>query len=260
MDESNNYHPIACEACRNKKSKCDRDLPVCSQCASSGASCRYPPTNKRGIPSGYIALVEQRLVESEIVIFELLSTLYSCNPTIQQHRLSFDERRGIGEWSKQQSKSKKVEEWTNFPLGTDEQRQAWWLKKQESIGRYEGSDAGNFDSPATNPLLGVLPDASPMSAGFEETQQQQQQQQQSMSTPLPPAPTIPETTTILQHPWTSRMDSQSGSDVDKSFQSSSMSGPPMMDEDPQCATIDSSGNHASPETRHATSDRWRKYF
>ncbi|OAG11132.1 uncharacterized protein CC84DRAFT_1223859 [Paraphaeosphaeria sporulosa] len=236
--------------------------PVCSQCASSGASCRYPPTNKRGIPSGYIALVEQRLLESEIVIFELLSTLYNYNPTVRQHRLSFDERHSLGEWSKQQSKAKKVEEWTNFPLGTDEQRQAWWLKKQDSIGRCEGSDAGNVDSPATNAFLGVLPDASPISAGFEETQQQQQQQQQqkSMDTPLPLASTVSETTTVLQHPWTSQMDSQSGSDADNSFRSSSMSGPPMMDERPQYATVNNSVNHASPEARHSTSDRWRKYF
>ncbi|KAF2444464.1 hypothetical protein P171DRAFT_432493 [Karstenula rhodostoma CBS 690.94] len=250
MDESNNYHPIACEACRNKKSKCDRDLPVCSQCASSGVTCRYPPTNKRGIPSGYIALVEQRLLESEIVIFELLSTLYNYNPSIRQHQLSYYERRSLEEFSRTQSKSKKVDEWTNFPLLTDEQRRAWWLKKQESIGRHEGSDAAQSGSPAVVPMVGVLPDASPMSTGFEET----------LGTPLPLAPTVSETTTVLQHPWTSRIDSQSGSDAESSFRGSSMSGPPMADEEAQYSAIINSVDNASPEARHSTSDRWRKYF
>jgi hypothetical protein len=30
-----------------KRSQCDRELPVCSQCISAGTSCRYPPINKR---------------------------------------------------------------------------------------------------------------------------------------------------------------------------------------------------------------------
>lgn len=55
--------------------------------------------NDRGTLSGYIALVVQWLLESELVIIELLSTMYNCNPTIRQHRLSDDERRSLGDLS-----------------------------------------------------------------------------------------------------------------------------------------------------------------
>jgi hypothetical protein len=204
----------------------------------------------RGIPSGYIALVEQRLLESEIVIFELLTTLYNCNYPGRQHRMSHDERRSLSEWSKTQSKSKKVDEWTSFPLGTDEQRQAWWMKKQEAIGRCDGADAAQNNSPGVMHMVGMMPDASPMSTGFEEIQQ-------GVGTLNP---TSSETTTVLQNAWTSRLDSQSGSEADNSFQGSRIAGPLMVEEEPLYSQIPGSVNHASPEARNSASDRWRKYF
>ncbi|KAB8207317.1 hypothetical protein BDV34DRAFT_192070 [Aspergillus parasiticus] len=46
-------HPqnsISCEPCRQKKCKCDRLLPICTQCAttpSSQSKCIYPESGKR---------------------------------------------------------------------------------------------------------------------------------------------------------------------------------------------------------------------
>jgi hypothetical protein len=205
----------------------------------------------RGIPSGYIALVEQRLLESEIVIFELLSTLYNCNCSGRQHRLSHDERRRFSECSKTQSKSKKADEWTSFPLDTDEQRQAWWMKKHEAIGSCNGTDASQSNSPGMVPMVGMMPDASPMSTGIEEIQQ-------GLGTPFPFNPTLSETTTVSQNAWISRLDSQS--EAENSFQSSRTTGVLMVEEEPIYPRMADSVNHTSPETRNSKSDRWRKYF
>ncbi|KAB8221171.1 hypothetical protein BDV33DRAFT_170838 [Aspergillus novoparasiticus] len=43
-------NPISCEPCRQKKCKCDRLLPICTQCAttpSSQSRCIYPESGKR---------------------------------------------------------------------------------------------------------------------------------------------------------------------------------------------------------------------
>lgn len=39
------YHrrvPRACESCRQRKSKCSGDTPVCRQCGELGMACQYP--------------------------------------------------------------------------------------------------------------------------------------------------------------------------------------------------------------------------
>ncbi|EMD64905.1 hypothetical protein COCSADRAFT_315933 [Bipolaris sorokiniana ND90Pr] len=137
MDEtsSSTFHPIACESCRNKKSKCDRELPICSQCSSSDTLCRYPPINKRGIPSGYISFIEQRLLETEIVVLELLSAIYESRVPIEPQRLPERDRRLLSEYGQKQAKTHKIEEWRNLPLTTEEQRRTWWLKKSERIAK-----------------------------------------------------------------------------------------------------------------------------
>ncbi|KAF2186002.1 hypothetical protein K469DRAFT_707188 [Zopfia rhizophila CBS 207.26] len=131
--EQPELHPIACESCRNKKSKCDRELPVCSQCNASGSTCRYPQIHKRGIPSGYISFIEQRLLETELVVFELLTAIYQSHTPIDQFRSHESARQAVADFSGKQSKSAKVEEWKYFPLASDEQRQRWWQNRQEII-------------------------------------------------------------------------------------------------------------------------------
>ncbi|KAH7349183.1 hypothetical protein BKA66DRAFT_293442 [Pyrenochaeta sp. MPI-SDFR-AT-0127] len=244
MEDSSTYHPIACECCRNKKSRCDRELPTCSQCTSSGTACRYPPINKRGIPSGYISIIEQRLLETELVVLELLSTIYNSNIPIDSRRISKQSCVSLANFSQKQSKSAKLEEWKNLPLSTDEQRHSWWAKKQELMAAEAREDAEgpSHHSPTqTN----AWPETSPMSAQYEErrsnvvypppldTAQQQLQtpvaiwQSPLVTPPMPGIPTIPE------------------------VNESSTTHPP--------ATIAVSAEDAR-DPYLSTAERWRKYF
>jgi len=119
-------NPIACELCRTKKCKCDRKLPQCSQCVLQGATCRFPQSNKRGIPTGYIFRLEQRLVETEIALFQTLSALHSFQTQTLVEDLNPEVSEVFTEHSIEQSKAAKDEEWENLPLETEEQRQQWW--------------------------------------------------------------------------------------------------------------------------------------
>ncbi|KAF9249633.1 transcriptional regulator family: Fungal Specific TF [Penicillium roqueforti] len=65
MPANNNLSPISCETCRQRKCKCDRKLPCCSQCSNEPSRCVYPESGKRGLPLGYLNQLEQRLAETE---------------------------------------------------------------------------------------------------------------------------------------------------------------------------------------------------
>ncbi|KAF2849161.1 hypothetical protein T440DRAFT_556104 [Plenodomus tracheiphilus IPT5] len=165
MEDSNTVHPIACESCRNKKSKCDRELPVCSQCSATGTSCRYPPMNKRGIPSGYISLIEQRLLDTETIVIELLSAIHNSQIPIEPHRLNQDNREALAAMSQKQAKTKKIDEWKEFPILTDEQRHAWWRKKRELLAQLSHSSRSVIlhESPAQSEEWS----ATPITSGHE---------------------------------------------------------------------------------------------
>ena len=103
----------------------------------------------RGIPSGYISFIEQRLLETEIVVLELLSAIYKSQVPIEPLRLPERDRRLLAEYSQKQTKSHKIEEWRNFPLATEEQRHAWWLKKNERVA--EATEANGDRAPQQSP-------------------------------------------------------------------------------------------------------------
>jgi hypothetical protein len=49
----------ACNRCRGRKGKCDGKDPTCSNCSLANERCSYPPdTRKRGLPSGYVRVLE----------------------------------------------------------------------------------------------------------------------------------------------------------------------------------------------------------
>ena len=49
----------ACDRCRSRRAKCDGIQPTCVTCAAAGASCTYGThTKKRGLPTGYVRLLE----------------------------------------------------------------------------------------------------------------------------------------------------------------------------------------------------------
>lgn len=52
----------ACDACRNKKLRCDGLRPTCSSCILLGRQCLYASVvKKRGLPEGYVRGLEKLL-------------------------------------------------------------------------------------------------------------------------------------------------------------------------------------------------------
>jgi hypothetical protein len=65
-DNSNNHHSApkqrishACDRCRSRRAKCDGSQPTCVTCAAAHVTCTYGThTKKRGLPTGYVRLLE----------------------------------------------------------------------------------------------------------------------------------------------------------------------------------------------------------
>jgi hypothetical protein len=121
----------------------------------------------RGIPSGYLSYIEQRLLDTEIVVFELLSATY--NSQVPIHRLSEIERRALADLSQKQPKSAKIEEWKRSPLNTEEQRHDWWSKRCESILPTTQPGTNRPSQDAMTPQ-DTWADASPLSVQYEDVQ------------------------------------------------------------------------------------------
>ncbi|KAG2388656.1 hypothetical protein C9374_000095 [Naegleria lovaniensis] len=47
-DPNASYHPIACSTCRSMHKKCDKKLPICSECLLRGRECIYNIPKKKG--------------------------------------------------------------------------------------------------------------------------------------------------------------------------------------------------------------------
>ncbi|EED15949.1 hypothetical protein TSTA_010650 [Talaromyces stipitatus ATCC 10500] len=122
-------HPIACEPCRQKKCKCDREIPVCSQCLGEPSKCNYPESGKRGLPLGYITQLEQRLAVTELALFEALATLHSLGHD-ETGLVKASVKSGI---ESRQGKQSLMEEWRKLPLrdGLTEDIETWWQAKSE---------------------------------------------------------------------------------------------------------------------------------
>ena len=89
-------------------------MPSCTQCETSRIQCRYSESNKRGIPTGYLGLLEQRLNETEAALFGALSEL-----------------RGLGSSKPLQrdanpSKMTRMEEWKEYPLQGEGGLERWF--------------------------------------------------------------------------------------------------------------------------------------
>jgi hypothetical protein len=49
----------ACDRCRSRRTKCDGSQPTCATCAAADVPCTYGShTKKRGLPTGYVRLLE----------------------------------------------------------------------------------------------------------------------------------------------------------------------------------------------------------
>ena len=62
----------ACNRCRQRKNKCDQNLPACSSCEKAGVKCvGFDPLTKREIPRTYVFYLENRI--------DYLESLLSAN-------------------------------------------------------------------------------------------------------------------------------------------------------------------------------------
>ncbi|PYI29019.1 hypothetical protein BP00DRAFT_427920 [Aspergillus indologenus CBS 114.80] len=125
-DPEQTLSPIACEPCRQKKCKCDRTLPVCTQCSPDPSKCVYPESGKRGLPLGYLNQIEQRLADTEQALYEALTTIRELHAShggmvVQATRKSTDLR----------PKNARMQEWSQLPLSGWAERERWREAKQD---------------------------------------------------------------------------------------------------------------------------------
>ena len=236
-------------------------------------ACRYPPINKRcvdfatyiayiharyrGIPSGYISFIEQRLLETEFLCLELLSAIYNSKIVIEQHTLSDHERRLLAGLEEKQPKSAKIQEWKSFPLATDEQRRNWWRKKRESIVRSDGNDHFQNSPARSDALAGI----SPLPDNFDDMH---------VTAAISSQTHMIQQTTPPISTWESAANASSLSNSTFSLEDHSQTfvdtipmDSSIPDDLPNDASAESAGHsgYSSPLHPHGLNvDRWRKYF
>lgn len=137
-------------ACRQRKCKCNRVLPVCGSCASDPSKCWYSQGSKRGIPAGYINSLETRLAETESALYYALCELHSgyreqgSYGPLAEH---LKQRYGHG-------KTDVTKDWKDLPMTNRQQAQAWWLERELEISsrqstshhRGRGGQAASYPS------------------------------------------------------------------------------------------------------------------
>lgn len=89
----------------------------------------------RGIPTGYIAALEQRLLATELALFEEMwhsqSTTRNELPDQTRNELVAQ----FSETGAKQSKASKTKEWQTLPLQSTSERSAWWFSKSHQFGQ-----------------------------------------------------------------------------------------------------------------------------
>ncbi|OJJ49475.1 hypothetical protein ASPZODRAFT_129955 [Penicilliopsis zonata CBS 506.65] len=147
--------PIACELCRRRKCKCDRNLPFCKQCVGEPSKCTYPESGKRGLPQGYLNQLELRLADTELALFEALSTLRSINTTTTLVKVS----RKCGAGSTEQ-KSTRTREWSRLPLDGWPNLERWWEAKRDHFIAVSVQDELAAQSPGSRSSVCQLAESS----------------------------------------------------------------------------------------------------
>ncbi|ORY69085.1 uncharacterized protein BCR38DRAFT_482557 [Pseudomassariella vexata] len=126
-DESGGTASIACEPCRQKKCKCDRKLPICTQCTATAAKCNYPEQNRRGIPAGYLNMLEKRLVETERALFFALAEIHAGIVDNDE----YPNAALLATRPSTKSKSEMMAAWAKQPLGSRERAKSWFLENRD---------------------------------------------------------------------------------------------------------------------------------
>ncbi|KAH8426598.1 Zn(II)2Cys6 transcription factor domain-containing protein [Aspergillus melleus] len=151
-------NPISCDPCRQKKCKCDRILPVCTQCTDP-TRCIYPESGKRGLPQGYITHLEARLASTEQALFAVYEHLRSLG-------LHTEIPEGLGEQqpSRSQTRVAKMAEWERLPLNARGDLERWWAERRGGVAGYSDGLAGDTAQTQT----AVLGSGSREDAGGQE--------------------------------------------------------------------------------------------
>ncbi|KAK6336109.1 hypothetical protein TWF696_001677 [Orbilia brochopaga] len=77
---------LACDRCRSRKSKCDRNVPSCTSCLVAGVPCmtaerdRFLSTEGRHVPRGYIEDLEKQVQDLETQYRQILTQTSSNMP------------------------------------------------------------------------------------------------------------------------------------------------------------------------------------
>ncbi|KAF2025866.1 alpha/beta-hydrolase [Setomelanomma holmii] len=100
--------------------------PACSQCQNSPVPCRYQEGGKRGLPTAYMASLENRLQDTEAALYDALRALQSQSRQ-EPSPLQLDLRNLVAP-KVQLSKAEKQKEWEQYPLRTNEELSAWFAQ------------------------------------------------------------------------------------------------------------------------------------
>lgn len=92
--------------------------------------CSYPEPYKRGFPEGYLSGLEQRLIQTELALFQVLMThtVPGSSPIARQSAEPFKNH------ASSISKGKRMEEWQSLPLDTEQDRLTWWRRRAQELG------------------------------------------------------------------------------------------------------------------------------
>ncbi|KAF3083957.1 hypothetical protein TWF102_000529 [Orbilia oligospora] len=152
----------ACEPCKRKKRKCDGASPFCSMCTRTPSACHYLRPNPRGLPSGYLIALEQRLADTEAALSLSISLILELAPvhsiTIRQPSPNYLETMNdqVLDLKKQKAldylelsslnhkgikggrtpdtsaeKREQQDEWQRWPISSMAEVFSWWSKKQQ---------------------------------------------------------------------------------------------------------------------------------
>lgn len=115
--------------------------PSCTHCIDAKATCHYPEAKQRGPQVGYLAVLENRLVNTEAVLYDSLSKLYQPgSERVLDEPMDRIVKR-LQERYANMPYSAKTSEWHHQPLLAEEDRQRWWLAHQQIMSDSESPHA-----------------------------------------------------------------------------------------------------------------------
>ncbi|KAI1076468.1 hypothetical protein F5B20DRAFT_326620 [Whalleya microplaca] len=141
MNSDNNLAAISCERCRDKKIRCNRKVPECTQCMTNSVNCHYPEQNKRGLPAGYVNSLEKRLFETERALFFALAEIHAG-------KIGLDNYESAAARSMKcpvQAKAELVADWSQHPLSNRENARLWFFENQIPLSTHSRQDGQSTD-------------------------------------------------------------------------------------------------------------------